>query len=441
MQIPFNEIYFNNAASFVTAYKKINELVKGDKFMAEIVDIKAETITLRLNDNSTIEAKSLVLPEAKIGERVVFAVKENSDSVIELEFVKDSQSEISDNFAKSILSKFEMPINRENCQIIKFLIDNNIELNKENVNKAMFFKYSDDSISSDKLLFLLEENIPADKNTISVLNDIISKNTSVKTAILSLCEHLVSIKDTPLGEKLFKLLDIDKDFFDIKGNIKNFGLNTEKKEEAISKKLFNEISDKLFIKIKLHNPEENLRKTPEKLRNIYEFALKGSQLSQGTDESLTKLFDNIKKDLEFASHISEFKDYIQIPFSFGETAKNQCELYVFKNPKGSKTDAERASMLLGLDTAFLGRIEIYINKSLKNLSIQIKSDKTESLSMLKKGFPRLESMLKSKGYSISTVSFKSIDEPFDVTMKTDEQKISDNNGNINKKRFSFDMRI
>lgn len=452
MQIPFNEIYFNNDIVFASVYKKINELVKGDKFMAEIVNIKADTVTLRLNDNSTLEAKSLVLPDAKIGERVIFAVKENNDGVIKIEFVKDADANIPDNFASGILNKFEIPVNNENRQVIRLMAENNIPLTEENVNKAMFFKYSDVDISSDKLLFLLEENIPAQKDTVSVLNGIMDNSISMKNSIMSICEEIVSIKDTDVGEKLFELLEIDENIFksdflnlknsDLKGlnlkasDFKSLDLKNSdyKNNEVILKHIFNEISDKLFIKLN----KDDFKNAEKKLSQIYDIAVKGKKIAENNNEVLTKAFDNVRKNIEFTNHINEYKQYIQIPFSFGANKKEQCELFVFKNPKGSKINTKNASMLLGLDTAFLGRVEVYINKNINSLSMQIKSDKNESLSIMKKNFSKLDALLKNKGYSINAISFKNIDEPFDITKKLENE---DNNNNINNKRFSFDMRI
>lgn len=462
MQIPFNQIYFNDTAPFEAVYKKINELVKGDKFLAEIIDIKADTVTLRLNDNSTLQAKSLVLPEARIGERVIFAVKDNSDGVIQLEFVKNQDSDIPDSFVKGVLNKLEIPVNKENSEVIRLLAENNVELSEANVDKAMFIKYSDKNISTDKLMFLLEESIPLEKNTVSVLNGILDKSLGLKNNVLELCEELVATRDTEISREIFKLLELEPSLYEegfensldnnkiLEENfsdkallnfepIKNDKLKTnQKNDEHNLKKLFNEISDKLFIKM---DNKEELKKIPKKLEKLYEIAEKGKELSQNKNEVLEKAFQSIKDNMDFTREISEYKSYMQIPFSVGENSKNECELYVFKNKKGEKgIDSDNVSLLLGLDMAFLGRVEIYVRKNGKSLAFQIKADSENSLKLLKKNFSGLDKALKEKGYNISDISFKSIEEPFKVTQKL-ENNNNNKNVNMGKKRFSFDMRI
>lgn len=449
MQIPFNQIYFNNEPTFDAVYKKINELVKGDKFMAEIIDIKADTVTLKLNDNSTLQAKSLVLPEAKIGERVIFAVKDNSDGVVQIEFVKNQDGDVPESFVNGVLNKFEIPVNKENGDIIRLLVNNDVELSQENVDKAMFLKYSDNNISTDKLMFLLEENIPLEKNTVSVLNGILDKSLGLKNNIVELCEELVANKDTELAKDVFKLLEIEPSLYEndeFKADIKKMTTSVDKESFALNqdfnknsedklKRLFNEISDKLFVRLE---DKESFKKIAKKLEKLYKISEKGSEIAQDKNETLSKTFQNIKSNLDFTKEIGEYKSYVQIPFSFGEDRKEECELYVFKNPKGSKNiNADDTSMLLGLDMAYLGRVEVYVRKSGKSLGLQIKSDNENSLKLMKKSFLSLDRALKAKGYTISEVSFKDIEEAFDVTKKLEENK----NTNIGKKRFSFDMRI
>ena len=57
--------------------RRFHQLQPGDKFKAMIHDIKPGEVTINLGGGALYTARSMILPEARIGEASVFSVREN----------------------------------------------------------------------------------------------------------------------------------------------------------------------------------------------------------------------------------------------------------------------------------------------------------------------------------------------------------------------------
>ena len=67
--------------------KPLYKLTPGEVFKAEIADIQMNQVSIRF-EGETITAKSLILPEARIGEPAFFVVLENDKGKIRLEMLR-----------------------------------------------------------------------------------------------------------------------------------------------------------------------------------------------------------------------------------------------------------------------------------------------------------------------------------------------------------------
>ena len=79
------------SGNFVYSTKNFYTFPPGTCFKALILDIRPGKVTIRLDDDSSFTARSMVLPDAHIGEESYFRVKANNlDGLIQLEMLKDS---------------------------------------------------------------------------------------------------------------------------------------------------------------------------------------------------------------------------------------------------------------------------------------------------------------------------------------------------------------
>lgn len=431
MKIQTNDFFSNSQSNTdnPVIQKLFNQLAEGDRFMATIVDIKPDSVSLRLSDNTIVNAKSLFIPEARIGQEAVFLVKENSSDQIFLEMEKQSGTSVTSNFAKELLISADIPATKENIKLINAMIENNLPLDKESLQKAIFFKYSDKESAIDKILFLLKENFPAEPLSVKTLNHIMESKTTLKNDLYTIADKAANLPEGEFKDEILKLFDINKEIIS-----KNNG--SEKNTNLHNEQIFNKILDKLFIKIKDRNSLEDLS---EQFNKIYNTAKKGKEISENADDaksSLKTIFENIQNNIDFMKHINNYKEFLQIPININQNPE-QCEIYVFKD-KGKKNNLkESASILISLDLTFLGRIETFIDKSFTNLVFQFKIEKDNILKLFENNTGKLSKMMKEKGYTISSISFKTIDEPFNILkdMNSTEKNKNDN------KRYSFDMRV
>lgn len=394
----------NSATKSMT--KSLMSLKANDVIKAEIVDITPEIIKLKLADNSVINARSLVIPEAKIGQTASFLVKSNVNGQIALEFLKDNACDIPESLVNNILNSFEMPVNKYNSEIVIAMLKNNIPITEENINKVLFFRYSLSDFNIEDSLFLLKENMPATKQTIETFKSVLNNNFLKETMLI----FAKNIYEMPQSNEKNVVLE-------------NLGI----KEEGVD--VLNKIIKKLFADDKLI--KKNYTEIPNKLKKLDEF-FSGINKTEIKDSNVLRSVNCIKNTIDFMKNIDETKLFIQIPILINGKAEN-CELYVFKNKKGNKKYDKNSSVLLSLNTANLGKTDIFIEKSEFNVRFQFRLEKAEILKIIKNNIKTLELLLKSKGLNLVAVSYIDKNEKFKMLEKNDVKE--------QKQRFSFDMHV
>lgn len=416
LKVEINSDLSNNT---VHAAKNITQLSAGDRFKAEITDIKRDSITLRLLSNAAnniIEAKSLIVPNARIGQTAEFVVRENNNGRIFLEFASRNTA-VSEGTLKEILTDFKLEANSQNTGLINLLMKNNIPLNEDTIGKALFFKQEAPDIKDNELIFLVKENFPASTESISLLNSILDKTASLKGSIALLADEIINNTEGQLKERLLKLLNV----------------SDAPNKSAVIKQLIKGLSVEL-------DKSDSLKNTPERFAEIQETLEKIKAEVQDTKqnanhEGIAKAMQGAENSLEFMREVDNTKQYLQLPLFVNEK-QAECELYIFKDRKKGKASSS-ADVLIALDYPFIGHTEAYINKADKTLNIQLRLETETALELAEKNKSRLAAMLQSKGYKIIGLSVKKSNERFDVTKEAGVQ----NTAQESKRRYSFDMRV
>lgn len=429
MKIDTNDIFNENTINLIQ--KTINQLSAGDKFKATIIDIKPDLVSLRLSDNTVLNAKSLIIPDARIGQEATFIVKENLSGQIFLEMKKTDESSPASNVIKEILRESEMPVIKENADLVKALIDNNMPVDKNTLQKAAFFKYSDTNAQSgnlnnniDKILFLLKENFPAEKMSVDVLNNIIKNDTTMKNNLIKVTEDILNLNNYEIKNSILKLFDF----------------NDEEIKKLDNKQIYDKIKSKFFLKI---NKSEDIETVENHFNNIKKISKEIDEILskfENTNLNLKNSIQNLNDNMDFVKNINNYKEFIQIPVNVNNKDE-QCDVYVFKNNKHNKTLSENASVLVSLNMPFLGKTETFIDKSNKVLSFQFRAENNNVLSLIQNKINKLALKLKQMGYSISSITYKNIDEPFNILSESINKNKNETKVNNVNKRYSFDMRV
>jgi hypothetical protein len=102
----------------VIGVRRFLELRPGDMFRARIADVRPGSVTIRFEDGAVYTARSLVLPDARMGEDSVFLVRENDfEGRIVLEMVKLAPQTRQDNMLREALHHAGMPDAPENLTL------------------------------------------------------------------------------------------------------------------------------------------------------------------------------------------------------------------------------------------------------------------------------------------------------------------------------------
>lgn len=521
--------------------KNINDLQAGDKFKATILDIKRSEVTIRLTDGSTITAKSLIIPDARIGETMEFTVQANKDGQILLSMFSEEQGKQQqlNTLLKILFSANIMP-SEEAIAVVKSLMNNDLPVDKNTIQNILQTLKADPDLDMDTLAFMLKEDIPITEKNIEQLkltahneNKIINQidelafkiagidEPDIRKQVLDLFLPELSVEDSenkmtnnistnikefisvqqqqiaakleiPEQKQMFKevtdfisdkIISNDetitvkaKDIIKNGGDIKSV-IETIIKQYPDKSRLFNEVKndDKLMNTLKeffdklleLETPKKFIKPEvlakhikeslfinpkedtfPEDLNKYYKqlhekvakaLLITENGGSENTREA-SKILSEVKENIEFMNNINKFEEFIQIPFKLGD-ANNQGDLYIFKDKKGKKISKDKASVLLTLDLSMLGHFEVFVQKDFKNISCQFRTIDKKIQSLVQISIHELQSSLKQRGYTLSQVMYKTIEEPFSILQSAEEVGFENNEQTQQtNKRYSFDMR-
>jgi hypothetical protein len=129
---------FHSGDFEVVGARRFHMLQPGDKFSALIHDIRPGEVTIDLGGGSLYTARSLVLPEARIGEHSVFAVRENDfEGRIVLEMVKFSHATKKVKMITEALKNAEFAVTPENIEVGIALLDNGLPVDAQTLEKTL----------------------------------------------------------------------------------------------------------------------------------------------------------------------------------------------------------------------------------------------------------------------------------------------------------------
>jgi len=306
----------------------------GTRFKAVVLNIQPGRVTIRLDGGGSFTARSLTLPDARIGEEAYFQVKTNNLSgLIELMMIKGTVGESRDKLVQEALTSAGLVAAGENVEVGRALMDNNLPLDSESLQKATFFSYAlsngnDDYMAVQKAMFLMKEGFStADASSIRALNA--SLNPSLHMGKL-----LQNISESPILQGIVK-----------------------------PEELFVPLSTSPSALLDYYS---DLRKTLARFHKEISTLPPSAELAEIRD-----MLRLIRDHMHFVAKLSGKTRYYQIPLMSGTHA----ELFV-------STEKE---LLIGVDTLNLGRIEVIK----KGQSLQICAESEEVLNLIKSNSHKL----------------------------------------------------
>lgn len=108
----------------VIGLRRFHELRAGDMFRATLYDIRPGEVTIKFTDGKTHTARTLALPDARIGEESIFAVRENDfEGRIILEMVRPNDTAKQENLLREVMYHAGLPATTQLLQLGHLLLD------------------------------------------------------------------------------------------------------------------------------------------------------------------------------------------------------------------------------------------------------------------------------------------------------------------------------
>ena len=190
-------------------------------------------------------------------------------------------------------------------------------------------------------------------------------------------------------------------------NIKN-NLQSERAVESdasilkLKNRIVSQIQDNRIILTENDEISNNIGKNlNEKIINrleILSFIVRENQINDF--ENMGVRLDLITGQMKFLNNMASLGTYIQIPLILNnhDTTGN---IYLMKRKKGSsKIDMDNVTFLISLDTGNLGRVDSLIDINKKNISLDIKTEKNDISSFIKKYYNYLYEKFREMGYRL-----------------------------------------
>ncbi|MDR1706149.1 MAG: flagellar hook-length control protein FliK [Clostridiales bacterium] len=457
------------------------DLAPGDRFRAGIVNVTPDSITLRLDNGATFQARTLNSPDAHIGDSAIFQVTEIFKGKILLEMVRpdaaEGQALVTNGVIRKALIAADMPVTDQNIKLAMSLVRSGMPIDAETLQKAAFFMYSNPKLNMGQIKFLINEGFPAEPKTLETLEGLMNKTLSLGKNLEELIETINNLPDANVKEEYLRLLSFDDgltetlriisgespvldeladeitDYVpeeivftsgeqpDVQRTVKATAEDeipdgqTEEAPPAQEKEngILADIKDKVKEKFLTNLEETGLKDLPGTYKELERATalLQAAVRQRGGDPRIEKSIQDIRDGLEFMNHIRHGKEFLQIPFQTVYT-ENEAELHVFRNPMRKNPELGQ-SALIAMDYNELGHVEVFVTRRDKTVSLAFKAETLKILGVLGGGIYRLNDALAQAGFKVGGLSFNRLREASDVTFMPGEQ-----HGSITK--YSVDLR-
>lgn len=342
------------------------------------------------------------------------------------EILNLTQQKPENNHTNKTQNKINEPaLNKQNIlkNIIDLAIDKNIILNQDklkNITK-IFDNINLNKNNTDTILKSLNQNNKTDDsinlNKDFILNNLDNINNLDKNINISKNEitHLKSDVFKHIFKNVTTIKQIEKDIFNI---IKFIESHPDKNKNNINFKDFLLKSQNFQNKIKTfdfeNNSQEDLNTFFKDISTICKNTKEHMLNFNKNNDEVLKNVEDINKNLDFMTNLKD-STFLQIPLNINNFSTT-AELYVFSDKKNKNTNNKKnsGSALLSLNLAYLGKLEAYITKVDNNIGCQFRLKEEETKKLLKENVPLLESYLKEKKLILKEISFKDLDQNFNI---------------------------
>lgn len=364
----------------------LRDLVAGDVFRGEIININNQNVEILLDGNEYINATMQQALELNIGEKLLFQVKDNSDTQLVIRPI--ANNEVSSELVNKSLLTAGLTINDKNIAIVKELIANGQPIDKQSIINMIKLSsvYANESI--DKLIDMTKNGIEINRENLDMYDAYTASSHYIS-------ENIMEIRDGIL-EVFEKLLESDVNFSDFTENNVNI-------EDTTGNTTANDITSGNFNENSI-NPENLMGNTIssdsftkintilEDLSNIFDADNDNKQISESINvdknniynkESIQEASKESTKDfLKMVDSSDTFKELSEVLKNIGENMPKEAFNNIIKSP----VFKEKITKLL-MDRLYLNPTKLSEDKKIVKNEVDKIYDKLNKLTEMIKNMP------------------------------------------------------
>ncbi|SHH21096.1 DUF6240 domain-containing protein [Tepidibacter thalassicus] len=382
----------------------------------------------------------------------------NTNKKIEMPKNFDSKHEsIVKKYVKDNISAFD--VKKENIKefnqavsVAKALIQNSLNLSKINIQRVYEaygqFKYIKDNLTSKIVKDSIVKGLKIEDMKLDNLskyikefkNDIDKSQVKINNSLKIFIDNINSInreKESSIAfimknNRNMSLKEIEKTslFFKNKNQIGHKIADVikflEDRDDRISKENIFKLKQTVK-KISKHIKKGNLE--PKKVYEDISNTLKDIQHNVKSDDEISKTInkkcEDLMETLEKSYVFNKDEKILQFPIFINEQFSNLNMYFRDRKKSGKKMNKDNMDVILSLDTANLGNINIYLGVNKNNLSIKMSVNNIENKNHIENHIELLKNLLEDTGYNLDDISFEVDNENIiDISKEKEKDIIS-----------------
>lgn len=375
----------------------LRDLAAGDVFRGEIININNQNVEILLDGNEHINATMQQALGLNIGEKLLFQVKDNSDTQLVIRPI--ANNEVSSELVNKSLLTAGLTINDKNIAIVKELIANGQPIDKQSIINMIKLSsvYANESI--DKLIDMTKNGIEINRENLDMYDAYTASSHYIS-------ENIMEIRDGIL-EVFEKLLESDVNFSDFTENNVNIEDTTgNTKSNDITSGNFNENSinpENLMGNTISSDSFTKINTILEDLSNIFDADNDNKQISESINVDKNNIYnkesiqeaskESTKGFLKMVESSDTFKELSEVLKNIGENMPKEAFNNIIKSP----VFKEKITKLL-MDRLYLNPAKLSEDKKIVKNEVDKIYDKLNKLTEMIKN---MSENVKSENLSLA----------------------------------------
>lgn len=369
----------------------LRDLAAGDVFRGEIININNQNVEILLEGNEHINATMQQALELNIGDKLLFQVKDNSDTQLVIRPI--ANNEVSSELVNKSLLTAGLTINDKNIAIVKELIANGQPIDKQSIINMIKLSsvYANESI--DKLIDMTKNGIEINRENLDMYDAYTTSSHYISENIMEIGDGILEV-----FEKLLESNISTENFIENNvslGNLTESDINAGNLKNNVILGNFTESNinpDNLMGNIISSDSFTKINTILEDLSNIFDADNDNKQISESINTDKNDIYnkDNIQefskettKDLlKMVDSPDTFKELSKVLKNIGENMPKEAFNNVIKSPAFK----EKITKLL-MDKLYLNPVKLSEDKENVKNEVDKIYDKLNKLTEMIKNMP------------------------------------------------------